>query len=548
MKKTLSLMIVLLAASGARGASAARTILVFPFANQSARADLNWISESFAVLLSSRLAAPNRYVLGQEERKAAYEQLGLPPETPLTLASEYLVAQTLGVDWAVVGRFAVVGDRLTVRAQFLDARVLKLFPPIAATGQLAELADLQTQLAWRLLASHAPDFTVGKEEDFQRLFPEVHLDAFENYIRGIQETNGESRVRFLTEADRRNPSDHAAAFELGLYYFDQKDYAKAAPWLRKLNEQDEDYLESLFLLGVGEFFMGHQGAAERAFASLAKEIPLSEVANNLGVMESRQRDYASALAEFERARQGDPDDSDFSFNVAASLWYLQRYDEAAKILEKSLQGDDEDPEAHTLLAALFNRLGDSTGKQRELHWISDHEGSADRSEDLPSDFAPATRLKKNYDGRAFRLLSLAVRNALEQKLAALPPALHEQAHLLNGKKLLAAGRFAEAERELAEAILLQPEDSDAHLVLGEVYEGEARHLDAAAELERSLKLKNTAAAHLWLGRAYLALNKVQAARDEGQAALGLDPGNQEAEHLIENARGAERPPAARRVP
>src|SRR5208282_4898021 len=89
------------------GSSEVRSLLVFPFANLSSRADLNWVSESFAQVLSSRLPQPDNYVLDRGERNAAYAQLGMPMDTPLTLASEFKVAQTLGVDWAILGNFNV---------------------------------------------------------------------------------------------------------------------------------------------------------------------------------------------------------------------------------------------------------------------------------------------------------------------------------------------------------------------------------------------------------------------------------------------------------
>ncbi len=521
-----------------------RTVLVFPFENQTKRSDLSWISEGFAEILSSRLAGSNRFVLGREERNAAYEQLGVPPETPLTLASEYKVAEILGVDWAVVGSFTVDGKRLTARARLLDVRRLKLTPTLEATGELAELVDLQTQLAWRLLATQDPDFTVGKEEDFGRRFPEVRLDAFENYIRGILAADTTSRVNFLREADRLNPADHEAALELGRYYFDQKDYANSAKWLRKLGKPEPPYLEPLFLLGVDEFFLGHEAEAEEAFATLAARIPLNEVSNNLGVMEARRGRHAEALASFERAYQGDPTDSDFCFNRGACLWYLKRYDEAAQYLMEALRANDEDPEAHTLLALVLGKLGNSEGQHRELEWLADHEGNSMAG--VAEDFLPQARLKKHYDGRAFRLLALTVHNALEERLRGEPAAQHGDVHLTQGKKFLAEGRFPEAERELTEAVALLPRDSEAHLTLGRAYELQGRHREAAAELETSLKLRNSVMAHLWLAHAYLSLDQPEAARDQGQAALSLDPGNRYAKLLIDQIR--ERTPASEKKP
>ena len=73
----------------------------------------------------------------------------------------------------------------------------------------------------------------------------------------------------------------------GRFYFDQKDYANSAKWLKKLNPDDPHYLESLFFFGVDEYFLGHYPSSETAFEKIGKEIPLSEVANNAGVLAAR---------------------------------------------------------------------------------------------------------------------------------------------------------------------------------------------------------------------------------------------------------------------
>ena len=548
MKRAWGIFILLLAPSSAAAVSSARTVLVFPFENQSSRSDLNWIAEGFAEILSSRLTEPSCYVLGRVERNRAYEELGIPVGKPLTLASEYKVAETLGVDWAVLGSFRVDGDRLTTRAQLLDVRGLKLAPPLEDTGELADLVDLTTRLAWRLLAMHDPGFTTVEEEAFRRRFPNIRLDAFENYMRGVLTTDDESRARFWRESDRLNPADHRAAFALGRLYFDQKVYASSAEWVRKLDNSDKNYLESLFLLGIDEFFLGHLEAAEKAFATLAKQIPLNEVTNNLGVMKANRGRFLEALASFQQAYQGDSTDPDFCFNLGVCLWNLKRYDEAAQYLEEALRQGNEDPEVHTFLAVAFKKLGNTAGEERELDWLADHEAAAEQQGDLTSEFVPHLRLKKNYDGRAFRLLSLAVTHALEERLTSQPAAQHSEVHLTRGKSLLAENRLAEAEREITEAVSLAPGDSEAHLVLGQVYKAQGRDREAVAELETSLHLKATPAAHLWLARIYLSLGQPEAAREHGQAALNLDPHNREAESWIEAAKAAIRSRASKKAP
>ncbi|HEV2425676.1 MAG TPA: tetratricopeptide repeat protein [Terriglobia bacterium] len=530
MKKLLGLILALAFASTLRAAvpGQTRTILVLPFENESPNADLGWISEAFAQVLSVDLAGTGRYVLDREERNAAYEQLGIPAGTPITLASAYKVTETLGVDWTVVGKFSVAGSQLTASCQLLQAHPLKLSPPIDASGALSDLLDVQARLAWRLLALYDPQFTAGDEEAFARIFPPVRLDAFENYTRGILATDDETRLHFLKEADRIDPADHRAAFELGRYYFQKKAYPESATWLRKLVPSDSGYLESLFLLGVDDYFIGDDARAQASFAALQKQIPLSEATNDLGVVLARRGDYQSALTDFASASRDDPLDPDFNFNLAVCLWQLKRYGEAARYLNADLAQQDNDPEAHALLAIVLHKLRDSQGERRQAAWLSAH-GS---SEDPSQDFAPELRLKKHYDGRAFGLLTVMLHNAVEARLSQENPAEHGQAHLSQGKQFLAEGRFAEAERELQEASTLLPENSEVYLVLGQVFEAEGRHQQAADQFKTALLFDDNAVTHLWLAQAYLSMNQTSLALAQDRVALSMSPNDDAAKRLL----------------
>ncbi len=514
-----------------RGSSEVRSLLVFPFENLSPRADLNWISESFAQVLSTRLPQPDNYVLDRDERNAAYAQLGIPADAPLTLASQIKVAQTLGVDWAVVGNFNLTENQLVAHAQLLFVKQLKLSRPLEVSGALTELVELQTRLAWRLLATHDPDFTAGSEDDFRRSFHDIHLDAFENYVRGLVATDNAARLHFFTEAERLDPTDHRATFALGRFYFEQKDYANSALWLGKIEPADPAYNESLFLHAVDEFFLGHESAAEEEFETLEKVLPLDEVLNNLGVMEARRGRYDEALANFERAYRSNPSDVDFCFNRGVALWHEGRYADAAESLQAAVRADPNDSESHTLLAVVLGRLGNHEAEQAELEWLAQHEVGA--AAERPGDVLPTPRIKKTYDGRAFRLLDLALHNAMEEHLANASPQEHIDVHFAQGRKFLAESRFGEAERELTEVVTLSPSDPQARLLLAQAFAGEGKDQDAVREFQASLKLKDSAEARLSLARVYLSMNQPELARTQGQAALQLDPGNSEAQQFLE---------------
>jgi tetratricopeptide (TPR) repeat protein len=532
MRKLLSTLVFVCCACAVGAASQTRTILVFPFENRSASSDLGWMSEGFAEVLSRRLAGPGRFVLNRDELNQAYEQYGIPPNTTLTLATEYKVAETLGVDWAVVGNFKVVGQQLTAQAQLLDVPSLKLYPAIDESGSLTDLIGIQTEIVWTILKRYDSGFRGDSEENFARLFQPLPLDAFENYIRGLLAQDSASKIEFLSTAARLNPSDHRAAFALGQLYFQRRAYADSAFWFQKLNGRDSNYLNSVFFRGVDEFFLGDNMAAETAFKSLAAQLPLNEVWNNLGVLESRRGDYKAALASFSRSYHGDPRDATYSYNLGACYADLKQYQQAATYLQEALAKDPGDLGARTLLAYALNKLGNRQGSRAQLQWVSEHEGRA--MADLNDDILPEPRIKKTYNGEAFRLLSLAINNSLDAKLANLPPQESARVHIVRGDEFIKEGLFPEAVSQLREAVALTPDDSAAHLLLGEAYELHGEHQKAIEELGTSLKLDNSAVTHLWLAHAYFSLRQFSQALDESNDALGLDPGNPDAERLIDS--------------
>jgi tetratricopeptide (TPR) repeat protein len=490
------------------------------------------MSEAFAEVLSRRLAGPGRFVLNRDELNQAYEQSGIPANTTLTLATEYKVAETLGVNWAVVGSFKVIGRQLTAQAQLLDVPGLKLYPAIKESGSLTDLIGIQTEIVWTILKRYDADFHGGNEEEFARLFQPLPLDAFENYIRGILAQDNESKIEFLRTAARLNPSDHRAAFALGQWYFQRRDYADSALWFQKLDGRDPKYLNSVFFRGVDDFFLGDNLAAEAAFKSLAAQLPLNEVWNNLGVLESRRGDYEAALASFERSYQGDPTDATYSYNLGACYADLKQYQEAATYLQKALSENPSDLGARTLLAYALNKQGNRQGSRAQLQWVSEHEGRA--MADLNDDILPEPRIKKTYNGEAFRLLSVAINNSLDAKLAKLPPEESARVHIVRGDEFIKEGLFPEAVRQLSEAVSLTPDDSAAHLFLGEAYELHGEHQKAIDQLQTSLKLYNSAVTHLWLAHAYFSLREFTQALDESKDALSLDPGNPDATRLLES--------------
>ncbi len=537
-EKCFKLLVLMLAAAGLLQAAPPRVVLVFPLENLSGQSNLGWMSEGIADLLGSRLVAPSRYVLSREERNSAYEEMGLSPDVPLTLASEYEVAQTLGADFAVVGNFTVKNKALTLQVQWLDVHKLQLSPWVAVSGELGDLARLETRLAWSLVRRYDPGEATGSEVEFSHRFRPVRLDAFENYIRGVLATDSKSKIHFLRESELLDPSNHRPAFQLGRYYFEKKDYSNSARWLQVLKPSDSDYSESLFLLGIDQHELGYDGLAEKAFKQLAQRVQLGAVMNNLGVVDLGLNHQDQALQIFQNAYEKDPSNPDLLYNLGVCYWRQQKYKQAGQYLEKALAQSPDDSAVRTLAAHVKEKLeGSGAGKQPLQDPPKDGKSSQDTAGDHQAGaaFNPAPRIIAKYNGRAFRLAAVTTWRANEEQLAQQSPEVVRREamdRLKRGRGLLAAGKLREAEQQLAVAAALLPANSGAHLALGEVYQREGKHTLAAAELDASLHQKDSIDARLWLAKAYLSLQHPGAAQAQAEAALRIDPSNAEAEALL----------------
>ncbi|MFN7936171.1 MAG: tetratricopeptide repeat protein [Bryobacteraceae bacterium] len=349
------------------GVCAAQTYLVLPFFNHTGNGNLDWIGESLGENVRDTLAAEGLLTISREDRTEAYRRLAVRPYTLLTKATVMKMGEVLDAGRVIYGRFELkpggekVGSRgnLHITVQILDLGKLRAGPEYEALGALEDLAALQTHIAWQTLqfvkASGAP-----QEDEFRRMRPAVRVDAMEYYIRGLLAGNDEQKHRFFTQAARLDPGFAAPCFELGKMQWTAENYREAADWLQKVPNRDSHYREAMFFAGISRFYLGEYAAAQSAFETIVREVPLNEVHNNLGAAQSR-RNLADAAQSFERALEGDPNDPEYLFNVGYTYWKRGDFDRAADHLRRLLQRDPDDQEATALLGRCLQKSGPRAG-------------------------------------------------------------------------------------------------------------------------------------------------------------------------------------------
>lgn len=349
-----------LAVSSVRG----ETYVVLPFANLTQSPNLNWIGESIADAVRDTLAVSSLPVLDREQRENAYSQLGIKRNVLLTRASIIKLAEALDADQVVYGEFdlsqasekdPVTKGTIKISAHVLDLRRLHQGPEFTQTGTLDDLARLQNVVCWRALQSLLPT-GAPSEEEFLNSRPAWKVNAIENYVRGLLAESFEQRHKFYTQAARIEPTFSQPHFRLGLLHYERQEYKLAVPWFAKVQSNYSRYREALFYLGVCRYHQQDLIGAQLVFDKLAREIPLNEVWNNLGVTQSRMS-QPDALQTIERVLESEPGDPTYLFNAGYLLWKRSRFEEAAKRLQSVLDREPNDREARELLSRCEKRSG-----------------------------------------------------------------------------------------------------------------------------------------------------------------------------------------------
>jgi tetratricopeptide (TPR) repeat protein len=478
----------------AQSASGTQTVLVFPFDNSTHRPDLEWISEAFPEVLGQRLNTESLYLISRDDRRYAYDRMGIPMNLHLSRATLYRIASELDADFVVMGSYGYDGQDFTATAQVLDMKALRLSPDLVEKGTLDQFVAIQNALAWDVLRSMRPDFAESKA-DFLRTAPVIRLNAFENYIRGVLASDSAEKIRYFRAAIATDPRYTQAILLLGRAYYNDQEYMQASPWLAQVPSADPSFAEASFLLGVSEYHLGHFDKASAAFKATAARVPLTEVINDVGVAESR-RPHQDSTSFFQKAVDADPSDADYHFNLALALYRSGDAAGSQRQLREALTRDPSDQQSRTLLQAI------SAGPVASL---------------------PPLRLKINYDESSYRQLSVELQNAIDASIHKADPSEQAALHLERARDLLATGAAAEAENQFREAFELQPQNPEALAGLAHALVNQMKFAEARLRATAALAIKPGAEAYLVLARADLHDHNRTAARQNLQKAEGLEP-------------------------
>jgi tetratricopeptide (TPR) repeat protein/TolB-like protein len=494
-----------------------RILLVLPFDNRSGQPSLEWIREAAPEILGSRFLSAGFAPMSRTDRLYALDHLGLPAGFHPSRATALKLAQTLDADSIVVGSYVTDGSGIIAEAQVVDVPHLRMSKAVTSRGEMKDLVEVFDSLAWELTRQLDPGFNVS-EDSFVAAGKGIRVDAFEQYIRGISESDHNERLRHLNQAVALNPEFGPAWMALGREDYNSQQYDQAAAAFTRVVHDDlksqgppvqgTDALEAGFYLGLSLMFSGDYSKAEQAFGAVARVLPLAEVLNNEAVAVSRQGHDGTSL--FRQAVAADANTADYHFNLAVSL---KRHGNNAEALTE-------------LGACLRLRPNDSEALDLDDAW---KQPAATQTADLKAD--PLERIARNFDAVAFRQAAQMLDQVDEARLTALTPQLRAQKLAAQAKDYLDRGLLLEAERLYLTAVAIDDRVPEVHAGLAEVRERTGDKVAARKEARTSLELMPSVQAYLVMGRLDLAAGHLEEARYDVAEAQKIEPANKTVQDL-----------------
>jgi tetratricopeptide (TPR) repeat protein len=572
---TLAALAFFATASAVRAQSpAAETIVIFPFENLSNHPEYNWIGESFSDSLSSLLNKPGLVVVTSDERAVAFQRLRLPLTVLPSRATEIKIGRELKASMIVIGNFNVTlpassADKANTSGETKlatisgEARVVRINEGRMAGdifdgswaprvydfgGTVTDLQKMNGELAFQILSQRDKTLSFSRNQLVQEA-TRVPPQAFEAFMKGLlTDANDPTRAVYLKNAMKLYSKANGgavypqAAFELGQFYFAQRQLKEAAEYFAMVEKKEPHYGEAQFYAGLAYWKTGDIKKALELLVPLADEkvMPLVAVYNNASAVsieaaraekkpEERTRLLSQAITLLSRAADSSPDDITVLFNYGFALFLNEKYSEAAEKLEHVVAADPRDGQAYFLLAKAQERAGKT-----------DPATAADNQARIYLQASYAKWQTEWQKSQTIQNLSARSRDVLNQvdltdlgRRQAVDAAKADSAQesLNKIKDLYQQGRDDEAMVEIRKLLILEPTNAEGYLISGQINQRRGDQEAAIAALKTSIFWENNHPlidAHILLGRIFLERGDLGEARKYAASAMAIDPNNPEA--------------------
>ena len=420
--------------------------------------------------------------------------------------SDSRIGHGQAIDWhRVMGSIAFYGPGVKKGHEIHNATVLDIAPTILYVLGL----PLDEKMGGRVLMdAFREEWVGGRAPRYTSLYDSVYVRSDPTAGGAVSDALKQKLVSLGYVS-----GGETSTINLATFYHKNRRYREAIEVWQKVIDGDPGNLGARVGLAGAYFEVGREDSAILQLDTVLEADPGNHDALvALATIHVKMGRGAEALEISERAIRIKPDDGESHFNRALALEILGRTDEAMKEYRETVKYAPDHAEAHANLVQLYlaygrveeamaageKAVGLASG-QPEIHYVygqaldshGDY-GEAMRNYsiaiELDSTFAPAyigaasALMRRGKPDSVITICDTALRNS---------SAYLDYIHSLKGSAYLSKGRTREAERELKRALEYNKSYIPARLNLARLYIGQGKNDAAGNELNIVLTLDPT---------------------------------------------------------
>ncbi len=342
------------AVANQQASSIERSVAVMTFANITREATDDWIGTGIAETVSSDLK--NIHGLTVIGRARVYDALrNLASNASLDESLAIDIGRRLGATWVVVGGFQKIGEMVRITAHFVDVSTGTVRQTVKVDGRVTDIFALQDKIVYEL--SQGLNLVLRGTEIAEIERRETRsVEAYESFARGMLNLRLATRdsieraIGAFEHATRQDPEYANAWAALGGAYSLKGSFLSLTDLLedaiqieRRALSIDPDLADAHSWLGVALLALGR---VDEAMVSMREAIRLEPDNGQAHQTLARaywvgKGDFASAIPEFERAIQLNPDAGYSYLQLGLLLAWEGQYARAEEICKRAVELQDQ---------------------------------------------------------------------------------------------------------------------------------------------------------------------------------------------------------------
>lgn len=336
------------------------------FENQSAKPDLDWLSEGLADMFITDLARFDKLtVLSRQQLHLLLERNGPKRQNPVGLDEALEIARKSHADAVLLGSFLTLGDKTLINMRLFETASGQLIAADQFTVDQPADILVQVDLLSPELAAHlgAAPSAANHQTSLAEAMTD-NLEAYRYYSLGVskaQAFQNAQAMALLHKAVQLDPKFAMAYARIG-YAYSVTDFVpeKGRPYLAKAIQLSDRLTPKDRLFVTAWYAIARQDytSAIRTMQQIVDQFPLeTEAYTRLGRLLYGEERPQETIAVVRRGLAVDPDFGDL-YNVLGICYLGQgRYDEAIAAHQRYVQLAPAEPNSHDSLGMSFQQSG-----------------------------------------------------------------------------------------------------------------------------------------------------------------------------------------------